>query len=281
MEEVGLDHDRFTGMRAGNDDRKDKGDDYSGVYSVHDALSVINSLFPDNTRDTGYPCHRSAAYDTTKSKDIRMRAKTGNSLRIVTFAILPWIVLVPTGCEKPKLRSDGAKETVEVRPSERPANPFSDPAESPSGPSEGVGARTSPAPAANAPSPQAMAPTPSSLDPGARAREYARMQRMCDAQLAGIEAIQSDLARHSATLNQLRSRLQTVRALKAGAKSGGVRVERIGGESTLVNRAAEAHEIEAKIRAEEPLVAQFSKALQDAQQQYAALQHSMNQLLVE
>ena len=168
-----------------------------------------------------------------------------------------------------------------MRPSERPANPFSDPAESPSGPSEGVGARTSPAPAANAPSPQAMAPTPSTLDPGARAREYARMQRMCDAQLAGIEAIQSDLARHSATLNQLRSRLQTVRALKAGAKSGGVRVERIGGESTLVNRAAEAREIEAKIRAEEPLVAQFSKALQDAQQQYTALQHSMNQLLVE
>ena len=242
---------------------------------------MINSLFPDNTRDTGYPCHRSAAYDTTKSKDIRMRAKTGNSLRIVTFAILPWIVLVPTGCEKPKLRSDAAKETVDPIPAERPANPFSEPAESPSEPSEGVGARTSPATAANAPSPQAMAPTPSSLDPGARAREYARMQRMCDAQLAGIEAIQSDLARHSATLNQLRSRLQTVRALKAGAKSGGVRVERIGGESTLVNRAAEAREIEAKIRAEEPLVAQFSKALQDAQQQYAALQHSMNQLLVE
>jgi glutamine amidotransferase PdxT len=107
------------------------------------------------------------------------------------------------------------------------------------------------------------------------------MQKMLDAQLVGIQAIQSDLARHSSVLNQLRTQLQTVRSLQAGAKPGGVRVERLGGESTLVNRAAEARELEAKIKAEEPLVAQFSKALQDAQQQYAALQHSMNQLLVE
>jgi cell fate (sporulation/competence/biofilm development) regulator YmcA (YheA/YmcA/DUF963 family) len=211
-----------------------------------------------------------------------MKAKMGKFLRLASLAILPWIVLVPTGCERPKLRSDAAKETVEPIPAERPANPFSEPAKSPSAPTSPAAA-TSPSPftAPTASESKETSPSSSSLDPGARAREYARMQRMCDAQLAGIEAIQSDLARHSATLNQLRSRLQTVRALKAGAKSGGVRVERIGGESTLVNRAAEAREIEAKIRAEEPLVAQFSKALQDAQQQYAALQHSMNQLLVE
>ncbi len=104
---------------------------------------------------------------------------------------------------------------------------------------------------------------------------------MLDAQLAGIQTIQSDLARHSGLLNQLRSQLQTVRALQTGAKSGGIRVERVGGESTLVNRAAEARELEAKIRAEEPLVAQLSKALQGARQQYAVLQRSMEQLLVE
>ena len=107
------------------------------------------------------------------------------------------------------------------------------------------------------------------------------MQQMLEAQFVGIQAIQSDLGRHSAVLNQLRNQLQAVRALQAGAKSGGVRIERVGGESTLVNRAAEARELEAKIKAEEPIVARFSKALQDAQQQYAVLQHSMNQLLVE
>lgn len=208
----------------------------------------------------------------------------GKFLRLASLAILPGIVLVPTGCERPKLRSDAAKETVEPTPAERPANPFSTPAKSPSAPTSSA-AVTSPSPspftAPAASESKGTSSSSSTLDPATRAREYARMQKMLDAQLVGIQAIQSDLARHSSVLNQLRTQLQTVRSLQAGAKPGGVRVERLGGESTLVNRAAEARELEAKIKAEEPLVAQFSKALQDAQQQYAALQHSMNQLLVE
>jgi hypothetical protein len=210
-----------------------------------------------------------------------MKAKMGKFLRLASLAILPGIVLVPTGCERPKLRSDAANETVESTPAERPANPFSAAAKSPAAPSGGSAIGSSPFTAPAVGTPNATTPAPSSLDPAARAREYARMRQMLEAQLVGIQAIQSDLGRHSAVLNQLRNQLQTVRSLQAGAKSGGVRIERVGGESTLVNRAAEARELEAKIKAEEPLVARFSKALQDAQQQYAALQHSMNQLLVE
>lgn len=205
----------------------------------------------------------------------------GNSLRIARLAILPGITFFLSACEKPKLRSDEAKETVEGRAAERPGNPFSPLAKSPSAPSEGLGTQPSPFTTAPSLSPQATTSASSSPDPAAQAREYARMQQMLEAQLVGIQAIQSDLGRHSAVLNQLRNQLQAVRALQAGAKSGGVRIERVGGESTLVNRAAEARELEAKIKAEEPLVARFSKALQDAQQQYAVLQHSMNQLLVE
>lgn len=206
----------------------------------------------------------------------------GKFLRLASLAILPGIVLVPTGCERPKLRSDAAKETVEPTPAERPANPFSAPAKSPSAPASPATA-TAPSPftAPAASESKGTIQSSSTLDPAVRAREYARMQKMLDAQLVGIQAIQSDLARHSAVLNQLRTQLQTVRALQAGAKPGGVRVERLGGESTLVNRAAEARELEAKIKAEEPLVAQFSKALQDARQQYAALQRNMEQLLAE
>ncbi len=211
-----------------------------------------------------------------------MKAKMGNSFRIARLVILTGIALFLSACERPKLRSDGSKEPVEAMPDERPANPFSPPAKSPTEPAEGVGMGTPPVATAPAGVPQAATPAPSSLEPAARAiREYARMQKMLDAQLVGIRAIQSDLARHSSILNQLRSQLQTVRSLQAGAKSGGVRVERVGGESTLVNRAAEARELEAKIKAEEPLVAQFSKALLGAQQQYAALQRSMEQLLVK
>jgi len=242
---------------------------------------MIDPLIRDNTRDTGKPCCRPGSYATKAGEKIRMRVKTRNSLLIARLAVLPGIALVLHACEKPKLRSDGAKETVETAPGERPVNPFTPPAKSPAAPSGGNTVGSSPFTAPAAGQPNATSPVPSSLDPAARAREYARMQKMLDAQIVGIQAIQSDLARHSAILNQLRSQLQTVRALQAGAKPGGVRIERLGGESTLVNRAAEAREIEAKIRAEEPLVAQFSKALQDAQQQYAALQRSMEQLLVE
>lgn len=104
---------------------------------------------------------------------------------------------------------------------------------------------------------------------------------MLDAQLVGIRSIESDFSRHSATLNQLRSELQLARARQAGAGRGGLRVERIAGESTLVDHGATARDLETKIKAEEPIVAQLSSALQGARQQYADLQRKLDQLFVD
>lgn len=99
--------------------------------------------------------------------------------------------------------------------------------------------------------------------------------------MVGIRSLESDLASHSATLTQLRSQLQLARSLQAGAGRGGIRVERIRGESTLVDRKAEARELEIKISSVEPLVIQLSTALQEARRQYEELHRHAENLLNE
>ena len=108
MERVGLDQDRFYRACLGNGNREEQAHHYSSMISEHNPLSMINSLFPDNTRDTGKPCRRPAAYATKAKEENRMKAKMGNSLRIARLLILPGIALFLSACEKPKLRSDGS-----------------------------------------------------------------------------------------------------------------------------------------------------------------------------
>jgi len=126
--------------------------------------------------------------------------------------------------------------------------------------------------------PKENLPEPPIVDAAERARELARQQSMLDAQMVGIRSLESDLTRHASALAQLRNELQAVRARQSGGGSGGIRVERINGESTRVDRVAEAREIEKKIKAEEPLVAQLTKALEGARREYQKLQREIDQL---
>ncbi|GEM_PF-1468689 len=208
-----------------------------------------------------------------------MRAIPETLYRTITRIFLLGMIVAGVGCEKPKLRSDAAEETVESTPATKPINPFSprDPA------SGGPVGESAPVANPSAPPPRpesAPAPRPA-LDPVARAREYTRLQKMLEAQLIGIRNLESDLARHSASLTQLRNQLQLTKSRQAGAGSGGIRIERIGGESTLIDRKAEARELETKIKAEEPFVAQLTTALQGARRQYEDLRRTAEDLLRE
>ena len=111
-----------------------------------------------------------------------------------------------------------------------------------------------------------------------RVKELARKEKMLEAQLEGIRRLESDLARHSAPLNELRRQLQSIRAQQSRKRSGGLMVERINGQSTVVDRRQEAREIESKIKVEEQLVAQFSKSLQTAKAQYLEMKREVDQL---
>ena len=84
-----------------------------------------------------------------------------------------------------------------------------------------------------------------------------------------------------ATLTDLRNQLQLTRSRQAGAGRGGIRVERVNGQSTLIDRKAEARELEKQISAVEPLVTQLSTALQEARQQYVELSRTAENLLQE
>lgn len=88
-----------------------------------------------------------------------------------------------------------------------------------------------------------------------RSREIAGIEEMLAAQLEGFRVLESDFSRHSLALQNLQVQLQSIRARQAGAGKRGVRVERIGGESTVVDRRKEAAALEARIRVEAPLVA--------------------------
>lgn len=125
------------------------------------------------------------------------------------------------------------------------------------------------------PAAETAAPDAPELDLQERAREIARIEQMLAAQMEGIRVLESDFSRHSLSLQNLQVQLQSVRARQAGAGKGGVRVERIGGESTIVDRRKEAAELEAKIRVEEPLVAQLSASLQKARTEFQRLQREL------
>ena len=211
-----------------------------------------------------------------------MRALADIPYRSATRILLLGMILVGTGCEKPKLRSDAAKETIESTPATKPVNPFAPPAPAPGHAVAESAPMANPAPAPGVRESPTRAPeSRSTLDPAARAREYTRLQKMLDAQLVGIRSLESDLSRHSASLTQLRNQLQLTRSRQAGAGSGGVRIERIGGESTLVDRKAEARELEMKIKAEEPFVTQLTTALQGARRQYEDLRRTAEDLMRE
>lgn len=105
-----------------------------------------------------------------------------------------------------------------------------------------------------------------------RSTEIAQKERMLGAQLEGIRALESDLSRHTLMMNNLRAQLRSVKAKQSNQRTGGVRIEQIGGQSVIVDRRQDTREIQAKLEAEEQLVAQFSKSLQAARATYQALQ---------
>ncbi|MDF1659033.1 MAG: hypothetical protein P1U58_15560 [Verrucomicrobiales bacterium] len=100
---------------------------------------------------------------------------------------------------------------------------------------------------------------------------FVQLEKRLEAQRVGVQGLESDLSRHTISLNSLRAELQTVQALQSSQRSGGLRVERINGESTIVDRRKEVGELKAKIQLEEQLIAQLAKSLQKARQQYQAL----------
>jgi len=122
-----------------------------------------------------------------------------------------------------------------------------------------------------------LEPREGEADPAERVRELARRRSMLEAQLAGIQSIESDLARHSVTLEQLRGRLQSIRAKQGGRPSGGTVVERVNGQSTLVDRKKEAQEVLRDIEVEEQLVARLSKTLREARKKYQEMQRAFEE----
>jgi len=116
------------------------------------------------------------------------------------------------------------------------------------------------------------------LDPQERAKKIDLMQKMLDAQLAGIRTMESDLARQSQPLNALRQQLQSIKARQSGRSSNKLVVEMVGGTSKRVDRKKEAAELEQKIKVEEQLVAQLSQSLQTARKTYDSLKAELNQL---
>lgn len=215
-------------------------------------------------------------------KSIRMIMNLGISFQRTGQVILLAITCALTACEKPKLRSDASKEMVESVPEGTPADSFTSASKAPAPPVATTGPGTSVAPSSSPGADQQVAPpAATALDPAARAKEYSRLQRMLDAQLAGIRSLESDFSRHSASLNELNGKLNLARARHAGAGRGGIRVERLGGESTIVDHKAAIRDLEIKIKAEEPLVVQLSASLQRARQQYADLERQRDQLFVE
>lgn len=205
--------------------------------------------------------------------------------RVLGRIFLLGVLVVGTGCEKPKLRSDTAPETAESTPLTKGAAPapptLPPPPRSTGQPTSPADATTADTPPLRREDPASQPPPPRPLDPAARAREYTRVQQKLEAQMLGIRGLESDLAHHSANLTQLRNQLQLTRARQAGAGRGGIRVERVNGQSTLIDRKAEARELEKQISAVEPLVTQLSTALREARQQYVELSRSAEDLLKE
>ncbi|MDF1738572.1 MAG: hypothetical protein P1U86_05390 [Verrucomicrobiales bacterium] len=117
--------------------------------------------------------------------------------------------------------------------------------------------------------------------PQEKAQEIARQQKMLEAQMLGIRGLESDFSRESQRLDDLRRRYQLSLARQKAQGGKGIRIERVDGESTLIDRAKEARELKAQIEALEPLVAQLSKALFAARQNYHELKTSFERTIGE
>lgn len=110
-----------------------------------------------------------------------------------------------------------------------------------------------------------------------KAIAIAGKRKMLEAQLAGIRSIESSLARHSSNAAQLRSQLNSLRARQRNT-TGRIMVERVEGKSTIVDRKREAEEVQVKLKAEEHMVAQFSKSLQAARKKAQDIQSEIERL---
>ncbi len=182
-------------------------------------------------------------------------------------SVLAWlgtglILMLSPACQKPVLRSDKSEEPGK----EVEKDPFGD---------KELKAVETPAVSAEPATPLAVVPE---LAPQERALEISRKQKMLEAQLAGIRNMEADLARQAGPLNQLRQQLQSVRARQSAQRSGGIRVERVGGKSLYVDRRKEARELESQIRKQEQLVAPFQRSLQLARKDYEELRQSLERL---
>lgn len=126
--------------------------------------------------------------------------------------------------------------------------------------------------------PEPVQPEKPEIDRLQLAREIDRQQKMLESQLVGIRNIESDLARHSQRLAELRNKLYALRAQQSRTRSGGIVVERVNGKSKQVDRGREAAEVESEMKVEEQFVAQFTKSLQAAQEKYQSMNTALGQL---
>jgi len=183
------------------------------------------------------------------------------------------IALMLAACEKPQLRSERSPEAEEStadagKPPKAmpPARPSVVETQQPTTPGS---------------SPPPRAEPKRAVDPAVRAREIVQQRAKLDAQLAGIRSLESHLYRHSSQLNALRGELSSARTRQAAQRSGGIRVERIDGKSTRVDHAKVAAELEARIRAEEQIVAQLTQSLEAARGQHRQMASELDRLWQE
>lgn len=110
------------------------------------------------------------------------------------------------------------------------------------------------------------------------ARQIVQQRKMLESQLAGIRNIESELARHSAQLAELKNRLYALQAAKKRTRSGGIVVERVNGKARKVGSGNEAAEVAGKVQVEEQLVAQLTKSLQAARDKYLEMKRELDRL---
>jgi len=111
-----------------------------------------------------------------------------------------------------------------------------------------------------------------------RANELARRRKRMEAQQEGIRSIESELARHSQRLRNLRGQLRSLRARASRQRSGEIRVERVEGKSTVVDPGKKIGKVEARIEVEEQLVTQLSKSLEAAKKEYREMRAAVAKL---
>ena len=128
------------------------------------------------------------------------------------------------------------------------------------------------------PPPETVVPEKPKVDPRQLAQAIDQQQKMLESQLVGIRNIESNLAQHSARLAELQNKLRALEAQNKRARSGGIVVERINGKSRRVGSGNEAAEVRGKVQIEEQLVAQLTKSLQAARDEYLEMKRELDRL---